>query len=212
MVLAAIGFFTDYWLPLRGAVKRRTHRRHYHPDHGHAERAAAFLAEYPHQQSGGSAKSMVRTTATVLRHRQLQRASLTLEIADPRTGAGDIIQLSAGDMVPADVHSLSPLARSVHQPGDFDRRGDPLSKIRYDGQRGAEVERRSVSENALLELSNICLMGTNVASGTATAVMLGGDRQALTSARWPKSSGHLGADCVRSRGEQRQLAVDSSCW
>ena len=28
------------------------------------------------------------------------------------------------------------------------------------------------SENALLELSNICLMGTNVASGTATAVVV----------------------------------------
>jgi P-type Mg2+ transporter len=75
---------------------------------------------------------------------------------------GDIIKLSAGDMIPGDVRLLS---RKISSSA-----------------RGALQESRSPSRNPTMprnreqssptELKNTCFMGTSVESGTATAVVV----------------------------------------
>ncbi len=76
---------------------------------------------------------------------------------------GDVIVLSAGDMIPADCRVLS-RAGSVHEPGGDDRRIAA----------GGEVRSAARTEHATnpLELDNILFMGTNVVSGSATAVVV----------------------------------------
>ncbi|MFE0780572.1 magnesium-translocating P-type ATPase, partial [Serratia bockelmannii] len=76
------------------------------------------------------------------------------------------------DMVPADVRLIASRDLFISQAI---LTGEAIPIEKYDAmgnvaQKSSEGE--VSSENALLELSNICLMGTNVASGTATAVVV----------------------------------------
>src|ERR1017187_65832 len=75
---------------------------------------------------------------------------------------GDVIRLAAGDMVPADVRVLS--AKDLF-----------LNQAALTGE-GLPVERKAAAASAdvqnPLELPNICFLGSNVESGSATAVVI----------------------------------------
>ncbi|PEQ14778.1 magnesium-translocating P-type ATPase, partial [Piscirickettsia salmonis] len=75
---------------------------------------------------------------------------------------GDVVLLSAGDMIPADCRILGAKDLFVAQAA---LTGESLPVEKYAMQR---VE----TANAL-ELENMAFMGTNVVSGTATAVVVG---------------------------------------
>lgn len=132
------------------------------------------------RRSGNAAerlRAMVSTTATVLRKDRRsgvpdevnryfnvhlspqgpQRREVPLDTLVP----GDIIQLSAGDMIPADVRLLTAKDLFVNQSS---LTGEALP-----------VEKYAITEEVTgkdpLHLTNICFMGTNVVSGTATAVI-----------------------------------------
>ncbi|WP_283603512.1 magnesium-translocating P-type ATPase [Serratia proteamaculans] len=172
MVLAAISFFTDYWLPAqRGEETELT---------GviiillmvSLSGLLRFWQEYRTNKAAETLKSMVRTTATVLRRSSYSAQPLTLEVPIRELVPGDIIKLSAGDMIPADVRLLASRDLFISQAI---LTGEAIPIEKYDAmgnvsQKSSEDE--VSSEHALLELSNICLMGTNVASGTATAVVV----------------------------------------
>jgi len=49
---------------------------------------------------------MVRTTATVLRREQVGAQPTLREVPMRELVAGDIVQLSAGDMIPADIRLI----------------------------------------------------------------------------------------------------------
>ncbi|WP_162873536.1 P-type ATPase, partial [Klebsiella pneumoniae] len=66
-----------------------------------------FWQEYRTNKAAEALKSMVRTTATVLRRSSYSAHPLTLEVPIRELVPGDIIQLSAGDMVPADVRLIA---------------------------------------------------------------------------------------------------------
>ncbi|VTR29253.1 Magnesium-transporting ATPase, P-type 1 [Serratia fonticola] len=75
-------------------------------------------------------------------------------------------------MVPADLRLLSSRDLFISQAI---LTGEAIPIEKYDAladvsQKSSEIDASSESE--LLELANICLMGTNVASGTATAVVV----------------------------------------
>ncbi|MFO6500987.1 magnesium-translocating P-type ATPase [Serratia marcescens] len=172
MVLAAISFFTDYWLPhqsgeeteLTGVIIILTMVT--------LSGLLRFWQEYRTNKAAEALKSMVRTTATVLRRSSYSAHPLMLEVPIRELVPGDIIQLSAGDMVPADVRLIASRDLFISQAI---LTGEAIPIEKYDAmgnvaQKSSEGE--VSSENALLELSNICLMGTNVASGTATAVVV----------------------------------------
>ncbi|SQI42797.1 Magnesium-transporting ATPase, P-type 1 [Serratia plymuthica] len=172
MVLAAISFFTDYWLPLRRGEETDLIGVIIILVMVSLSGLLRFWQEYRTNKAAETLKSMVRTTATVLRRSSYSAQPLTLEVAIRELVPGDIIQLSAGDMVPADVRLLASRDLFISQAI---LTGEAIPIEKYDAmgnvsQKSSEEE--VSSEHALLELPNICLMGTNVASGTATAVVV----------------------------------------
>lgn len=117
-----------------------------------------FVQEYRSNKAAEQLKSMVKTTATVLRKMQGK-----IEIAMAELVPGDIIFLSAGDMVPADC-------RVLHSKDLF------VSESMLTGE-ALPVEKnylpvRDAEQKQPTELGNICFMGTNVVSGSATAIVV----------------------------------------
>jgi Mg2+-importing ATPase len=91
---------------------------------------------------------------------------------------GDIVALSAGDMVPADVRLLTSKDLFVSQAV---LTGESLPVEKYDTL-GSVVEKRAdvpvySDQVSVLDTPTVCFMGTNVVSGTGTAVVVAtGDR------------------------------------
>jgi len=121
-----------------------------------------FWQEFRSNQAAETLKGMIKTTATVLR-----KDTGKQEIPIKELVPGDIIYLSAGDMLPADC-------RIIQSKDLF------ISQSMLTGE-SLPVEKSSnvipePEKKAVLELENICFMGTNIASGTAIAiVMITGD-------------------------------------
>lgn len=172
MMLAAISFFTDYWLPAHHGEETELTGVIIILIMVSLSGLLRFWQEYRTNKAAEALKSMVRTTATVLRRRSFNAHPLLLEVPISELVPGDIIQFSAGDMVPADVRLLASRDLFISQAI---LTGEAIPIEKYDAmscvaQKSSEDD--VSSENELLELSNICLMGTNVASGTATAVVV----------------------------------------
>jgi Mg2+-importing ATPase len=142
-----------------------------------------FVQEYRSGQAAAKLRAMVHTTASVCRPAPrtevppgtAEAFGITLS-SDPRIEEvpiqflvpGDIVRLSAGDMVPADVRLLSAKDLFVSQSA-LTGESLPVEKI---DMPGAEVKQRLAQLNSPLDLPNVCFMGTNVVSGTARAVVV----------------------------------------
>ena len=101
-------------------------------------------------------KAMVRTTATVIRDGQ--RKEITLKELVP----GDIVALAAGDMIPADVRVLTTKDLFLNQSA--------LTGEALPVEKTAAVVDAAVQNP--LEMTDICFLGSNIESGTATAVVV----------------------------------------
>ena len=117
-----------------------------------------FIQEFRSNVAAEKLKSMVTTTATVFRL-GLGKKEIDIKQLVP----GDIIYLSAGDMMPADLR--------IMQSKDLF-----VSQAMLTGE-ALPVEKREqaitdAAGKSVLELENICFMGTNVVSGTAAAVVV----------------------------------------
>lgn len=114
-----------------------------------------FFQERRADKAAEKLKAMVHTTATVWRDGEKKEIELNQVVP------GDIVTLSAGDMVPADVRILSAKDLFINQAA---LTGESLP-----------VEKTSVQLNAqtrdALEMPNVCFLGSNVESGTATGVV-----------------------------------------
>ena len=115
-----------------------------------------FLQETRADAAAAKLKAMINITATVLRDGQQQE--MPLEQLVP----GDVVVLAAGDMIPADVRLLAAKDLFISQAS---LTGESFPVEKFD----AAETRAGVPP---LELSNICFMGTNVESGSATAVVV----------------------------------------
>ncbi|MHA4806911.1 HAD-IC family P-type ATPase [Flavitalea flava] len=118
-----------------------------------------FWQEFRSNLAAEKLKSMVITTATVLRNGVSGPGKLEIDIKE--LVPGDIIFLSAGDMIPADCRILQSKDLFVSQ-AMLTGEALPVEKRDHSIE---DVDRRSP-----LELENCCFMGTNVVSGTAMAV------------------------------------------
>lgn len=136
-----------------------------------------FVQEYRSTQAAEKLKKLVSTTATVIRRKSLDNRGERREIPIKELVPGDIIHLAAGDMIPADVRLLSSKDLFVSQAV---LTGESLPVEKYDTL-SAVVEKRAdlvvQDQLSILDSPTICLMGTNVVSGTAVAVVVAtGDR------------------------------------
>jgi len=115
-----------------------------------------FYQEMRADNAAEKLKAMVTNTATLVRDGK--KAEVPLKMLVP----GDIIRMAAGDMVPADVRVLSAKDLFLNQSA---LTGESLPVERKADATSADVQNP-------LELPNICFLGSNVESGTATAVVI----------------------------------------
>jgi Mg2+-importing ATPase len=117
-----------------------------------------FVQEFRSNQAAEKLKSMVKTTATVMRE-QTGRQEIDIKQLVP----GDVIVLSAGDMIPADVRIMQSKDLFVSQ-AILTGEALPVEKT--------EAANTNADKTSPLDLDNVCFMGTNVVSGTAHAVVV----------------------------------------
>ncbi len=116
--------------------------------------ALKFVQEMRADESVEKLKSMVNTTATVIRD-GIEK-EVPLEVVVP----GDIIHLASGDMIPADVQLIKSKDLFVNQSA-LTGESLPVEKNVIEGSWKSDFEN-----------PNLCFMGTNVESGTAIAVVV----------------------------------------
>jgi Mg2+-importing ATPase len=120
-----------------------------------------FVQEMRADNAAEKLKAMVSNTATLVRGGKEEEVSLKMLVP------GDIIRLAAGDMVPADARVLSAKDLFLNQAA---LTGEPLPVEKKAAPAPADVQNP-------LDLPNLCFLGSNVESGSATAVVIHtGDR------------------------------------
>jgi len=120
-----------------------------------------FVQEYRSNKAIERLKSMVRITTAVKR-----KGKEVEEIKRERVVPGDIVYLSAGDMVPADLRIISSKDLFVNQ-AVLTGESEPVEKYPY-----LRDEKKSLENLSIYDLENICFMGTSVVSGTAVGVVI----------------------------------------
>ncbi|WP_350022783.1 magnesium-translocating P-type ATPase [Pseudomonas protegens] len=172
MTLTGISFFTDFWLPLQAGEETDLTGVIIVLVMVLASGLMRFWQEHRSAKAAEALKAMVRTTAAVLRREQMGMQARVREVPMRDLVVGDIIQLSAGDMIPADIRLIESRDLFISQAV---LTGEALPVEKYDTL-GAVQEKSATAQAAdqqdLLDLPNICFMGTNVVSGTATAVVV----------------------------------------
>lgn len=172
VVLGAISAFTDIWLPLETGEEADPTKVIIIAVMVLASALMRFIQEYRSGRAAEALKAMVRTTATVWRRVSAGTSSAPREIPMRELVVGDIVQLSAGDMIPADLRLIESRDLFISQAV---LTGEALPVEKYDtlGAISEKSAMATASQDAdMLDLPSICFMGTNVVSGTATAVVV----------------------------------------
>lgn len=133
-----------------------------------------YWQEFKSNKAAAALKAMVSNTATVIRQvdwddpdletmqYDLDQGSQQVELAIQDLVPGDIILLSAGDMIPADCRIIFAKDLFVSQAS---MTGESIPVEKFADQKDHTLQ------NAL-ELENIVFMGTNIVSGSAKAVVV----------------------------------------
>ena len=127
-----------------------------------------FFQEFKSHNAALALRALVRTSATVERGgdefpQGATPAARRREVPMDELVPGDIVYLSAGDMVPADVRLLGAKDLFVSQSA---MTGESLPVEKFDAPPAG------VTAQSTFDLATICFMGTNVVSGTATSVVV----------------------------------------
>lgn len=114
-----------------------------------------FIQDLRSKKSMIKLKELVSNTIAILRDEQTKEIPLTDLVV------GDIVKLSAGDIIPADLRIISSKDLFLSQ-SSLTGESEPIEKFVNNSKDTTEI----------FELENICFMGTNVVSGTATGVVI----------------------------------------
>lgn len=117
-----------------------------------------FVQELRSDKATTNLSKMIVNTATVIRD------GLEQELPIDELVVGDLVKLSAGDMIPADVILFESRDFFVQQSG-LTGESDAVEKLALNKATGQKVD-------SLLEAESLAFMGTNVISGSATAMVL----------------------------------------
>ncbi len=144
-----------------------------------------FIQEFRSNRAAEQLKSMVQTTAAVLRRSGIGAAAQRQSLPMRALVVGDIVLLEAGDMVPADIRLIESRDLFISQAA---LTGEALPVEKYDtlgavaGKSTREPTHAQASDLPyddpdakpnLLDEEHLCFMGSNVVSGTATAIVIG---------------------------------------
>jgi Mg2+-importing ATPase len=125
--------------------------------------AINVVQSYRSQRAADRLRQAVAATSTVLRDGVWQ------ELPTRELVPGDVIRLTAGDLVPADARLLE--ARDVHvQQAALTGESLPVEKEADDDETGASIPTERI---------NLVLLGTSIISGAATAVVFATGRQTM---------------------------------
>ncbi|MDP2922256.1 MAG: magnesium-translocating P-type ATPase [Candidatus Omnitrophota bacterium] len=116
----------------------------------------SFIQEYRSGREAEKLSEMVRTAATVYRDGKSK------EIKIKEIVPGDIVDLFAGDMIPADLRIISCKDLFINQ-ASLTGESFPIEKV------AGPIQSKGSS---ISELSNIAFMGSSVVSGTALGVVV----------------------------------------
>lgn len=119
------------------------------------------VQEYKADAAAERLKAMVHTQATVV------RGGATRDVPLATLVPGDILHLSAGDLVPADVRLLASKDLFINQAA--------LTGESLPAEKHAPPSR--VFTGSDFELANMCYMGTGVSTGTAVALVVATGRR-----------------------------------
>lgn len=117
-----------------------------------------FVQELRSDKATTNLSKMIVNTATVIRE------GLEQELPIDELVVGDLVKLSAGDMIPADIILFESRDFFVQQSG-LTGESDAVEKLALNKATGQNVD-------SLLEAESLAFMGTNVISGSATAMVL----------------------------------------
>lgn len=114
-----------------------------------------FIEVYRSNRAAEKLKNMVAVKAVVYRNGKKEQIPLD-EIT-----IGDVISLSAGDLIPADLRIIEAKDLYVVQ-SSLTGESDAVKKV-------SETEKKKIED--ITDLDTICFMGTNVMSGTAKGIV-----------------------------------------
>lgn len=118
-----------------------------------------FIEEFRSNKAAAKLRNLVATTIKVLRDGK------EVKLPIKETTIGDVVLLSAGDMIPADLRIIDSKDLYVSQ-SSLTGESDAVKKV-------FNSELSSIKEiESITDLDTICFMGTNVISGTAKGVII----------------------------------------
>ncbi len=143
-----------------------------------------FTQEYRSSNAAEALRAMVQTKATTKRKITVKDEDdvekhiiKKCEIPFEELVPGDIVYLSAGDMIPADVRILRSKDLFISQSA---LTGESIPVEKYDTL-GSVMEKSSLKSSAVqsnaLERNNLGFMGTSVVSGSAKAIIVSTGRE-----------------------------------
>lgn len=173
-VLATISFVTDYWLPRKAGEETDISAVVIILTMIILSAALRFWQEFRSEKAALALRSMVTTTATVIRRSSARERGHKREVPVSGLVVGDVIWLSAGDMLPADVRLIESKDLFISQAV---LTGESIPVEKYDTL--SDITAKTVDDqnsdnetDSPLEQSSLCFMGTNVVSGTAKAIVV----------------------------------------
>ena len=117
-----------------------------------------FWQEWRASEATDSLMRMVKNTCLAKRAGEQEE-----EIDITELVPGDIVYLAAGDMVPADIHIIDSKDLFISQ-ASLTGESEPIEKF-------PEVQGQQFRKGSVIELDNICYMGSNVISGAAKGIV-----------------------------------------
>ena len=118
-----------------------------------------FFVVYKSNRDAANLKKLIQTTSTVLRNGEKKN----IPVED--LTVGDVIVLSAGDLIPGDLRLVESNNLHVSQ-SSLTGESEAVEKF-------VEADMQSIDEiEGITDLNNICFMGTNVTSGAGKGVIV----------------------------------------
>lgn len=144
----------------------------------------SFIQEYQASQAADKLLGLVKNTTMVIREETGKQERLTEDIIP-----GDIIHLSAGDIIPADVRLFDINNLSVNEAP---LTGESLPVDKFERLQNSDLIEGNGEVKGInaLDLDNIGYQGTNVVSGSAKAIVLATGNNSILGSMSEELVGH----------------------